>query len=310
MEESNNISMNNFGNTSTSYKVNSNHNSLNSLDDEMDTISSTSYLKDKKPTGDDWVADWLLKTYVKLTRDNSNNSNALMTTIGFCVGTPIALVLFFALFISNSTPNLIAFIALVTALVFVGVSMWMLCWILAKDEGSRAMQDVSDPIKEGSEGFFITQYGTIFKLALACAALLFLVYLQRSPATSGDSQLHLYISNPMMALVTSVSFLLGANCSALAGYAGIWVSVRANVRVAAAARKDYNDALQICLRGGAFSAIINVSLAIFGISFMFLAMSFLFFINGPEGVAHPPIEEIPVLLVGFGFGASFVAMFA
>ena len=113
-----------------------------------------------------------------------------------------------------------------------------------------------------------------------------------------------------MAFVTSVSFLLGANCSALAGYAGIWVSVRANVRVAAAARKDYNDALQICLRGGAFSAIINVSLAITGISTMFLLLSFLFYVNGPEGVPHPPIEEIPVLLVGFGFGASFVAMFA
>jgi hypothetical protein len=155
MEESNNISMNNFSNFGTTQKVNSNHNSLNSLDDELESGSS-SYLKDKKPTGDDWVADWLLKTYVKLTRGNSNNSNALATTIGFCVGTPIALVLFFALFISNSTPNLIAFIALVTALVFVGVSMWMLCWILAKDEGSRAMQDVSDPIKEGSEGFFIT----------------------------------------------------------------------------------------------------------------------------------------------------------
>jgi Na+/H+-translocating membrane pyrophosphatase len=46
-----------------------------------------------------------------------------------------------------------------------------------------------------------------------------------------------------MALVTSISFLLGANCSALSGYAGIWVSVRANVRVAASARKCYNEAL-------------------------------------------------------------------
>lgn len=112
-----------------------------------------------------------------------------------------------------------------------------------------------------------------------------------------------------MAVMTSVSFLLGANCSALSGYAGIWVSVRANIRVAAAARKCYNEALQICFRGGAFSAIINVALAIFGISFMYLFMSFVFYINGPEGV-NPPIEEIPVLLVGFGFGASFVAMFA
>ena len=112
-----------------------------------------------------------------------------------------------------------------------------------------------------------------------------------------------------MALITSISFLIGANCSAIAGYAGIWVSVRANVRVAAAARKCYNDALQICFRGGAFAAIINVALAIFGISLMYLTMTFVFYINSPDG-RNPPIEEIPVVLVGFGFGASFVAMFA
>ena len=113
-----------------------------------------------------------------------------------------------------------------------------------------------------------------------------------------------------MAFITSMSFLLGANCSGLAGYAGIWVSVRANVRVAAAARKCYNESLQICFRGGAFSAIINVALAIFGISSIYLFLSFIFYINKPEGVKHLPLEEIPVLLVGFGFGASFVAMFA
>ncbi len=112
-----------------------------------------------------------------------------------------------------------------------------------------------------------------------------------------------------MALITSISFLLGANCSALSGYAGIWVSVRANIRVAAASRKCYNEAMQICFRGGAFSAIINVALAIFGISSMYLFMSFSFWMQ-TDGIVEPPIEEIPVLLVGFGFGASFVAMFA
>ena len=86
-----------------------------------------------------------------------------------------------------------------------------------------------------------------------------------------------------MAFITSASFLLGAQCSALSGYAGIWVSVRANVRVAAAARKDYNDALQICFRGGAFSAIINVALAIFGISVLYLFLSYVFYINEVPG---------------------------
>ena len=92
---------------------------------------------------------------------------------------PLVLIMLFYMFISSSTSNIIAFTALVISLVFVAISMWILCWILDKDCGSRAMQDISDPIKEGSEGFFITQYGTIFKLAVVCACLLFLVYLQR-----------------------------------------------------------------------------------------------------------------------------------
>ena len=90
---------------------------------------------------------------------------------------PVALIMLFYLLVSSTPSNLIAFTALVLSIVFIGVSLWLLCWILDKDQGSRAMQDISDPIKEGSEGFFITQYGTIFKLALACAFLLFLVYL-------------------------------------------------------------------------------------------------------------------------------------
>lgn len=113
-----------------------------------------------------------------------------------------------------------------------------------------------------------------------------------------------------MAMITSIAFLIGANCSALSGYAGIWVSVRANVRVAASARTCYNESLQICFRGGAFSAIMNVALAIGGISSLYLILSLIFYINMPPGAQSPPIEEIPVLLVGFGFGASFVAMFA
>lgn len=103
------------------------------------------------------------------------------------------------------------------------------------------MQEVADPIKEGSEGFFVTQYGTIFKLALACSIGLFFIYMLRDPIEGNE--LNLYFSTTGMAFITMVSFLLGAGCSAISGYAGIWVSVRANVRVAAAARNDYNEAL-------------------------------------------------------------------
>lgn len=258
---------------------------------------------DKKPSGDDPVSDWLLAKYYKL-----NDESMIGVKYGIMV-VPLVLLVLFSLLVSNSTSNLIAFFAMLVSIVFIAISLWMLCWILDKDTGSRPMQDISDPIKEGSEGFFITQYGTIFKLAALCSLLLFFTYLNR-PMASGNSELHKYVGSTFMAFITMASFLIGANCSALSGYAGIWVSVRANVRVAAAARRCYNDALQICFRGGAFSAIINVALAILGISFLYLFLSFVFYLNSPDNSSSPPIEEIPVLLVGFGFGASFVAMFA
>jgi len=83
-----------------------------------------------------------------------------------------------------------------------------------------------------------------------------------------------------MAFITSISFFIGAISSAIAGYAGIWVSVRANLRVAAASKRCYNDAMQICFRGGAFAAIINVALAIFGISSLYLCFELYFYMQG------------------------------
>ena len=146
------------------------------------------------------------------------------------------------MFVSDSSSNVIAFSAFIISIVFMIISFWMLGWILEKDSGTSAMKDIGDPIKEGSEGFFITQYGTIFKLAVVVAGGLFLIYINRAPAT-GNKDISNYMSNTFMAFVTSLSFLIGANCSALSGYAGIWVSVRANIRVAAAARRCYNETI-------------------------------------------------------------------
>jgi hypothetical protein len=205
-------------------------------DDDESQGLHVSKKSSRKPTGDDPVSDWLLEMYYLIFSDAMRP-----VAIGLCC-LPFGFILFFYVFISSSVSNLIAFITMIISIVFVFVSMWMLCWILDKDQGPRSMQDVSDSIKEGAEGFFKTQYGTIFKLAGVCSVLLFLVYLQRSPAT-GKSELHHYVSTNFMAFITMLSFLIGANCSALSGYAGIWVSVRANVRVAAASRKCYNEAL-------------------------------------------------------------------
>lgn len=130
------------------------------MDDELEsqTLNTSSssirngkgMYMDRKPTGDDPVSDFLLKQYYKLRQPS-------MRGIQIAIGlTPLVAILFFYLFISSTTSNIITFSALIISLVFIAISMWMLCWILDKDTGSRAMQDISDPIKEGSEGFFIT----------------------------------------------------------------------------------------------------------------------------------------------------------
>lgn len=86
------------------------------------------------------------------------------------------------------------------------------------------------------------------------------------------------MSNFSIAFFSGLSFLLGALFSAFSGYAGIWVSVRANVRVASASRYCYNQALSIAFKGGYFAAVINVALAIFGVSVLFfLILIFLSF---------------------------------
>lgn len=250
----------------------------------------------------DPIADMILEWYRRV-----ETKELTAVKYGAIAFAPVSMLVF-TMFISNTMANTIAFFAFAVSCTFILFSIWLLGSILDNDTGTKAMQEVADPIREGSEGFFMTQYGTIFKLSLVCSIVLFFIYSVREPIAG--SELNHYFSITAMAFITAISFLIGAVCSAIAGYAGIWVSVRANIRVAASARNDYNKALQLCFRGGAFAAIINVALAIFGISLLFLLLSFHFYLNAKSKDTLPPIQEIPVLIVGFGFGASFVAMFA
>lgn len=183
----------------------------------------------------DYWADLILDRYRGM-------QTAAMTPvkIGLVAAGP-ATILLFALFVTSSASTLVAFSAMICSLMFIGFSVWLLGWILDKDIGPRSMQEIAETIKEGSEGFFKTQYGTIFKLAFVCSIGLFFIYSVREPVQGSD--LNNYFSTMSMAMITSASFLIGACCSAMAGYAGIWVSVRANLRVAAASRNDYNAAL-------------------------------------------------------------------
>ncbi|CAM9539358.1 unnamed protein product, partial [Discosporangium mesarthrocarpum] len=83
-----------------------------------------------------------------------------------------------------------------------------------------------------------------------------------------------------------------------------WVSAQANIRVASAARRGYGEALVICFRGGAFSAVLDITLCVGGVTTLYMALHTWYVLAGP-------LEEtdVPLLMVGYGFGASFVALF-
>jgi len=104
----------------------------------------------------------------------------------------------------------------------------------------------------------------------------------------------------VLALCTTASFIAGAACSLIAGYVGMWVSIRTNIRTASAARTSLNDALRIALRGGAVSGLFVCSMSLIGVGGLFALLKTLGF----------PYEKIPFMIVGYGFGASFVALFA
>src|ERR1700734_3737522 len=158
--------------------------------------------------------------------------------------------------------------------------------VIASDTGTAEMRTISDAIREGAEAFLRRQYRTIGAIAVVLALVVFFGY-RLSPRTSP------------YALKTVVSFLVGAVCSGLAGFTGMYCSIRANIRTASAARTSLNKALQMALRGGAVTGLVVVALSLLGVGTLFLFFG---------GLEHP--EAVPYQLVGFGFGASLVALFA
>ena len=210
----------------------------------------------------------------------------------------IALIMCFAYVACSEFATFFLVFCFLSSVTALGFSLWLAAWVFQHDEGPPSMHAVASPIQEGSEGFFRVQYGAISKISIIVSLLLFLLYVFKDSSEINVS----HISPFAMGLITSVTFLMGAACSALAGYAGMWVSVRANVRVASAARECYNRAMQLCFRAGAFASLINVALAICGLSGTMIFLRIIY--------PSLTIQQTPLLIVGYGFGASLVAMFA
>ncbi|KAG2619828.1 hypothetical protein PVAP13_3NG147200 [Panicum virgatum] len=207
------------------------------------------------------------------------------------------------LYVGASTSPIVVFVFCICTLSLF-FSLYLTKWVLAKDEGPPEMSEISDAIRDGAEGFFRTQYGTISKMACILAFVILGIYLFRTTTPQQEAS---GLGRATSAYITVASFLLGALCSGIAGFVGMWVSVRANVRVSSAARRSAREALQIAVRAGGFSAIVVVCMAVFGVAILYSTFYVWLGVDSPGSMK---VTDLPLLLVGYGFGASFVALFA
>ena len=152
------------------------------------------------------------------------------------------------------------------------------------------MARIADNISDGAMSFLKAEYSILFIFVIAVAALLGF-----AGAQQGET------SSPLIAL----SFVLGAFCSALAGFIGMRVATKANVRTTQAARGSLGKALEVAFAGGSVMGMGVVGLGVLGLSVLFLVYSHLFGIETPQN-----LTRVITVLTGFSFGASSIALFA
>ena len=171
--------------------------------------------------------------------------------------------------------------------------------VLSRDTGTQAMQDVAGTIYEGATAFIRRQYTTIGILAVVGAVVIGIVIGIVETADVADVP---KLAGLPIGVLTGIAFLIGAACSMASGIIGMLVAVKANVRTASAARRSLVEAVQVAMRGGAVSGFLVVALSLLGVWGIFTAYS--------TFVGEVTVAQAPFLIVGFGFGASFVALFA
>ena len=182
--------------------------------------------------------------------------------------------------------------ALAAGLISVIVGVLLMRGVLAADQGTAPMKDIAKAIQEGAEAFLARQFKTILAIVVPLAVLIFFTATKVTHTVHGHTVVDLTFAQA--GLYRVICFLAGALCSGLTGFIGMSLAVRGNVRTAAAAREgQMAPALKVAFRTGAITGLFCVGLGLLG------ATTIVFVFQ----------NSATAVLVGFGFGASLLALF-
>jgi len=175
------------------------------------------------------------------------------------------------------------FTAPATALLALGYGIYLSRQVLKADAGSPKLRQIGDAVRDGAMAYLKRQFSVVFPIMGLLAILIAFT----------------------LGIGIAVTFLLGAVFSAIIGYFGMWIAVRANVRTAQAATIGLNPALKIAFGAGTVNGMLVVGLGLLGVSIIYVWAYFAFISQGAAEVAR----QATTVLVGYGFGAALLALF-
>jgi K(+)-stimulated pyrophosphate-energized sodium pump len=173
--------------------------------------------------------------------------------------------------------NMVMAFAIGCGILGVVYALFIAAWVSKQDAGNEKMKQISDAVKEGAYAFLTREYKTVAIVAIVLVVILAI----------------------FLGKWTAIGFVIGTVGSALAGFVGMWVTVRANVRTTQAASKGLQNALTLSFKGGSVTGIMVVGLGIIGLS------SYFAIAKNMAGNEHAFSA-----LIGLGFGCSLMSVFA